>query len=110
MNQDKELLIQDLFPIEETFVNANPASALKLGMARGVAFIAPARAGLSVFEYGANLIKKSVCGSGHADKTQVQAMVKVLMPTATFESHDVSDACAIAICHAHHRQTKLIPE
>lgn len=89
--------------IEETFSNTNAASTLKLGMARGVAFIAPARAGLPVGEYAANKVKKSVVGAGHADKTQIQMMVKVLLPKAAFEIADTADALAVAICHAHHR-------
>lgn len=89
--------------IEETFSNMNPASTLKLGMARGAAFLAPARAGLSVAEYAANTIKKAVVGAGHAGKDQIQHMVKLLLPTAQFDSADAADALAIAICHAHHR-------
>lgn len=89
--------------IEETFSNTNAASTLKLGMARGVAFIAPARAGLPIGEYAANKVKKSVVGAGHADKDQIQMMVKVLLPKATFEIADTADALAVAICHAHHR-------
>ena len=89
--------------IEETFSNTNAASTLKLGMARGAAFVAPARAGLTVGEYAATTVKKSVVGAGHADKTQVQMMVKVLLPKASFEIADTADALAVAICHAHHR-------
>lgn len=89
--------------IEETFSNTNAASTLKLGMARGAAFIAPARAGLTVGEYAATTVKKSVVGAGHADKAQVQMMVKVLLPKASFEIADTADALAVAICHAHHR-------
>ena len=89
--------------IEETFSNMNAASTLKLGMARGAAFLAPARAGLTVAEYAANAVKKSVVGSGHAGKEQVQMMVKVLLPKAVFEIADTADALAIAITHAHHR-------
>lgn len=88
--------------IEETFVNKSGSSSLKLGMARGAAFLAPARAGLDVAEYGANKIKKSVVGAGHADKNQIQAMVKILLPRADFTNADAADALAIAICHAHH--------
>ncbi|MBU6235456.1 MAG: crossover junction endodeoxyribonuclease RuvC [Alphaproteobacteria bacterium] len=95
--------------IEETFSNMNAASTLKLGMARGVAFIAPARAGLKVGEYAANAIKKSVVGAGHAGKEQVQMMVKVLLPKAVFEIADTADALAVAICHAHHRTALSIP-
>ncbi len=93
--------------IEETFVNANPASALKLGCARGVAMVVPARAGLPVHEYAANLIKKSVVGNGHATKDQVEMMVRTLIPLAgRAMGADEADAIAIAICHAHHATTK----
>lgn len=89
--------------VEETFVNENPRSTLKLGQARGIALLVPARAGLSVAEYAPNQIKKSVVGAGHADKVQIRMMVKVLLPKATFDKDDAADALAIAICHAHHR-------
>ncbi len=92
--------------IEETFVNNNAATALKLGMARGVAFIAPAEAGLPVSEYAANKVKKSLVGAGHADKAQIQMMVRTLLPTAQMDSADAADALAIAICHAHHRDSR----
>jgi crossover junction endodeoxyribonuclease RuvC len=91
--------------VEETFVNKNPTSTLKLGLARGVVLLVPAKAGLAVAEYGANHIKKSVVGAGHADKTQVQHMVRMLLPGTTFQTPDAADALAVAICHAHHRQT-----
>lgn len=91
----------DSAAIEETFVNKSGASSLKLGMARGVAFLSPARAGIEVGEYSANHIKKSVVGAGHADKKQIQMMVKVLLPKADFTKADAADALAIAICHAH---------
>lgn len=90
--------------VEETFVNRNPASALKLGQARGVCVLAPARHNLEVFEYGANLVKKSVVGSGHADKNQIGMMVKTLLPKSGKLTADEADALAIAICHAHHSQ------
>jgi len=89
--------------VEETFVNQGPRSALLLGQARGVALMTPALLGLPVAEYAANLIKKSVVGTGHADKNQIQLMVKTLLPQADFTSADAADALAIAICHAHHR-------
>ncbi len=92
----------DVAAIEETFVNRNPASALLLGQARGVAVVAAARKGLSVSEYSANLIKKSLVGNGHASKDQMMMMVKVLLPSAMMGSSDEADALAIAICHAHH--------
>ena len=90
--------------VEETFVNINPGSTLKLGQARGVVMLAPARAGLPVFEYAANLVKKSVTGAGHADKRQIAMMVGVLLPGVE-ASADAADALAVAICHAHHRAT-----
>jgi crossover junction endodeoxyribonuclease RuvC len=92
--------------IEETFVNKNPASSLKLGLARGVAMLAPSKSGLSVAEYPANLVKKSVVGAGHAQKEQVQAMIKVLLPGVEASS-DAADALAVAICHAHHRMSVM---
>jgi len=89
--------------VEETFVNNNPRATLKLGQARGMALLAPALKGLTVAEYPPNLIKKSVVGAGHADKRQIQMMVKMLLPKATFGNADEADALAIAICHANHR-------
>jgi len=89
--------------VEETFVSAGARSALQLGQARGVALMTPASMGLPVGEYAANLVKKSIVGSGHADKGQIQLMVRTLMPAADFKGADAADALAIAICHAHHR-------
>lgn len=89
--------------VEETFVNQGARSALQLGQARGVALMTPAARGLPVGEYAANLVKKSIVGTGHADKDQVQLMVKTLLPGASFKGADAADALAIAICHAHHR-------
>lgn len=96
----------DTGAIEETFVNRNPASALKLGMARGVAIAATARTGLQVHEYAANLVKKSVVGTGHASKDQIGMMVRTLLPQSGKVSADEADALAIAICHAHHMPVK----
>jgi len=92
--------------VEETFVNKNPASTLKLGVARGVVLLAPADRGLKVAEYSANLVKKSVVGAGHADKAQVQMMVRRLLPGCTTMKADAADALAVAICHAHHAATQ----
>lgn len=94
--------------VEETFVSAGARSALQLGQARGVALMTPASLGLPVGEYAANLVKKSIVGTGHAEKSQVQMMVRVLLPTARFDGADAADALAIAICHAHHRSAALL--
>jgi crossover junction endodeoxyribonuclease RuvC len=92
--------------IEETFVNNNPSSTLKLGHARAAVMIAPARAGLLVAEYAATVVKKAVVGTGGADKTQVAFMVRRLLPTAGDPSADAADALAVAICHAHARTAR----
>jgi crossover junction endodeoxyribonuclease RuvC len=89
--------------VEETFVNADPRAALKLGQARGIALLAPAKAGLPVAEYAPNLVKKSIVGAGRAEKMQIRKMVAVLLPKAAPESEDAADALAVAITHAHHR-------
>ncbi len=88
--------------VEETFVNKNPTSTLKLGQARGVVLLAGALAGLSVAEYTPNHVKKSVVGAGHAAKEQVDAMVRILLPGVKIHGADAADALAVAICHAHH--------
>lgn len=89
--------------VEETFVNASPRDALVLGEARGVALLTPASAGLTVAEYAANKVKKAVVGRGHADKVQVQSMIRVLLPASGEQPADAADALAVAICHANHR-------
>lgn len=95
----------DTAAVEETFVNRNPASALKLGLARGVALLAPAREGLPVAEYHNRTVKKSVVGAGRASKDQIGLMVRHLLPESRPDSEDAADALAIAICHAHHEST-----
>ena len=89
--------------VEQTFVNKDATATLKLGQARGIAMLVPARAGLRVAEYAPNAVKKAVIGVGHGDKQQIQMMLKVLMPKAEFMGNDAADALAIAICHAHNR-------
>ncbi|MGC2854467.1 crossover junction endodeoxyribonuclease RuvC [Novispirillum sp. DQ9] len=89
--------------IEETFVNKNPHSTLKLGQARGVVMLAPARRGLAVAEYAPTVIKKAVVGTGTAAKDQVGLMIRTLLPGCLAASPDAADALAVAICHAHHR-------
>ena len=92
--------------VEETYVNRNGASTLKLGYARGVALLAPALAGLTVAEYGAMEVKRAVVGTGAASKDQVAVMVRHLLPGATLKRADAADALAVAICHAHHRASR----
>ena len=94
--------------IEHTYVNKNPAAALRLGQARGIALLAPAMAGLVVAEYQAMEVKRAVVGTGHADKIQVADMVRRLLPGARLARADAADALAIAICHAHHRGTRVM--
>ncbi|MDX2027254.1 MAG: crossover junction endodeoxyribonuclease RuvC [Alphaproteobacteria bacterium] len=94
--------------IEETFVNKNALSALKLGQARGAAMLALGQAGLSVREYAATRIKQCVTGYGHADKTQVQAMIAMLLPGSGALAADAADALAVAIAHAHHRPRAML--
>jgi crossover junction endodeoxyribonuclease RuvC len=88
--------------VEQTFVNKDAVATLKLGQARGIAMLVPARAGLPVAEYAPNAVKKAVIGVGHGEKQQIHLMLKVLMPKAVFVGNDAADALAIAICHAHH--------
>ncbi|MDB5370645.1 MAG: crossover junction endodeoxyribonuclease RuvC [Roseomonas sp.] len=94
--------------VEHTYVNKNPASALKLGQARGVVLLTPAMTGIPVAEYQAMEVKRAVVGTGHADKTQVADMVRRLLPGAVVKRADASDALAVAICHAHHRSSRII--
>jgi len=89
--------------IEETFMNNNAASALKLGHARAAAMLAPARAGLPVAEYAARLVKKSVVGTGAADKDQVAFMIARILPGSAGAAADAADALAVAVAHAHAR-------
>ncbi len=105
-------VLADLMPaeaaIEQTFVNKDGVATLKLGQARGIAMLAPALVGITVSEYAPNQVKKTVVGAGHADKAQVQMMIKILLPKATPDSPDAADALAIAITHAHHRHSAAL--
>ncbi|MET0633276.1 MAG: crossover junction endodeoxyribonuclease RuvC [Xanthobacteraceae bacterium] len=94
--------------VEATFVNKDATATLKLGQARGIAMLVPAAAGLPVAEYAPNLVKKTIVGAGHSEKVQIRVMVKVLLPKADPQSDDAADALAIAICHAHHRQSAVL--
>ena len=94
--------------VEATFVNSNAAATLKLGQARGIAMLVPARAGLTIAEYAPNVVKKTVVGAGHGEKAQIRMMIGVLLPKADPQSEDAADALAIAVCHAHHRTSAVL--
>ena len=94
--------------VEATFVNTNAAATLKLGQARGIAMLVPAKAGLAIAEYAPNLVKKTIVGAGHGEKTQIRMMIGVLLPKADPQSEDAADALAIAVCHAHHRTSAVL--
>jgi crossover junction endodeoxyribonuclease RuvC len=94
--------------VEATFVNRDATATLKLGQARGIALLVPAKAGVSVAEYAPNLVKKTIVGAGHAEKAQIRRMVGVLLPKADPQSEDAADALAIAVTHAHHRSSMLL--
>lgn len=95
----------DSAAVEQTFVNRDGANTLKLGQARGIAVLVPAKAGLPVGEYAPNAIKKTVVGVGHAEKSQVAHMVKMQLPMAEIAGPDAADALAIALCHAWHSRS-----
>jgi crossover junction endodeoxyribonuclease RuvC len=94
--------------VETTFVNKDAKATLKLGQARGIAMVVPAKAGVPVAEYAPNLVKKSIVGAGHGDKAQIRMMIGVLLPKADPSSDDAADALAIAVTHAHHRRSVLL--
>jgi crossover junction endodeoxyribonuclease RuvC len=94
--------------VEATFVNKDARATLKLGQARGIAMVVPAKAGVPVSEYAPNLVKKSIIGAGHGDKAQIRMMISVLLPKANPPSDDAADALAIAVTHAHHRQSVVL--
>jgi crossover junction endodeoxyribonuclease RuvC len=94
--------------VENTFVNVSGSATLKLGQARGIAMLVPAKAGLAVAEYAPNVVKKTVVGAGHGEKAQIRVMIGVLLPKADPQSEDAADALAIAICHAHHRGSAML--
>ena len=94
--------------VEATFVNKDASATLKLGQARGIAMLVPAIAGLPVAEYAPNLVKKTIIGAGHGEKAQIRMMIGVLLPKADPRSDDAADALAIAVTHAHHRQSAML--
>lgn len=109
LHQQLTAVLQQYAPtaaaVEQTFVNKDAVSTLKLGQARGIALLVPAQAGLEVGEYAPNAVKKCVVGVGHAGKQQIDHMVRVHFPGAVIAGADAADALAIAICHAHHLQS-----
>src|SRR5262245_23408990 len=94
--------------VEATFVNRDANATLKLGQARGIALLVPAKAGVSVAEYAPNLVKKTIVGAGHAEKAQIRLMIGVLLPKADPQSEDAADALASAVTHAHHRASAIL--
>jgi crossover junction endodeoxyribonuclease RuvC len=94
--------------VEATFVNKDASATLKLGQARGIAMLVPAIAGLPVAEYAPNLVKKTIIGVGHGEKAQIRMMIGVLLPKADPRTHDAADALAVAVTHAHHRQSIML--
>lgn len=98
----------DEVAIEETFVNKNPTTSLKLGHARGALMLTASISGFTPYEYAATLVKKSIVGVGRAEKGQVVMMVKQLLPTAEVTSEDAADALAVAICHLSHRKMNIL--
>ncbi len=98
----------DEVAVEETFVNKDGQATLKLGHARAMALLVPTMVGLSVAEYAPNLVKKTVVGSGHAEKEQIHAMIRILLPKADPGTNDAADALAVAITHAHHRKARAL--
>ena len=94
--------------VETTFVNKDAAATLKLGQARGIAMLVPAIAGVPVAEYAPNLVKKTIVGAGHCEKAQIRMMIGVLLPKADPKSHDAAGGLAIAVTHAHHRQSVVL--
>ena len=99
LQQIIELYKPDEAAIEQVFLNSNPVSTIKLGMARGIVIAAPAMYNIPVTEYEPNKVKKAVVGVGKAEKDQVETMVKILLPGCKPKNNDSSDALAIAICH-----------
>lgn len=89
--------------VEQTFVNMNPASTLKLGQARGAVLVAAALSGMIVAEYAPTAVKQALVGTGRAAKEQVEEMVRRLLPNCQAKTADAADALAVAVCHAHNR-------
>jgi crossover junction endodeoxyribonuclease RuvC len=91
--------------VEQTFVNKDAVGTLKLGQARAIALLVPAQTGITVAEYAPNKVKKTVVGVGHADKVQIDHMVRLQLPGVQIAGPDAADALAIALCHAHYARS-----
>ena len=107
-NPHMTFFVPDAAAVEQTFVNKDAVGTLKLGQARGVALLAPAQAGIAVGEYAPNAVKKAIVGVGHAQKQQVEHMVRFQLPGVELAGPDAADALAIAICHARHLQSRVL--
>lgn len=111
LHEELSKLIEEYRPdeaaIEETFVNVNPVSSLKLGHARGALILTVAKYNISIKEYPSTAVKKSIVGAGRADKNQISRMIQILIPKAACNSEDESDALAVAICHNNNRNSSL---
>ena len=109
LHQELQNILQKFQPnevaIEETFVNVNPLSSLKLGQARGAIILSVAINNLPIFQYTPTAVKKTLTGNGKADKLQVQKMLNILLPKHDFLDHDQSDALAVAFCHYQHQNS-----
>ena len=108
LNEIIETYRPDEAAIEQVFLNENPMSTIKLGMARGVVILAPALFDLPITEYEPTKVKKALVGVGRAEKSQVETMVKILLPGCKPKNNDSSDALAIAICHYNYRQVRCL--
>lgn len=103
-----EIILQfqpDMFAIEQVFMAKNPDSALKLGQARGAAIVAATNNDLVIAEYSARQVKQAVVGTGAADKSQVQHMVKAILKLPGTPQADAADALAVALCHANSHES-----
>ena len=108
LNKVIETYRPDEAAIEQVFLNDDPTSTIKLGMARGVVILVPSLYNISVTEYEPNKIKKAVVGVGKAAKEQVETMVKVLLPGCKPKNNDSSDALAMAITHFNYRGARRL--
>jgi crossover junction endodeoxyribonuclease RuvC len=105
MTEVVALWVPETAAVEQTFVNKDAVGTLKLGQARAIALLVPAQTGITVAEYAPNKIKKTVVGVGHADKVQIDHMVRLQLPGVQIAGPDAADALAIALCHAHYARS-----